>query len=143
MGSCSQQGEAGTLCSGPTLGCEGGDGAESIMRNAGLEEAQVGIKIAGRNINNLRYADAPRSRERAWVVLTPAQEMTQQPGQGFCAAARMGQRGRAIAPEPGLRDTNHVHFCKTALALRGVWILLKANGPVSGALWRACGPAPS
>ena len=32
--------------------------AEYIMRNAGLEEAQAGIKIAGRNINNLRYADA-------------------------------------------------------------------------------------
>ena len=31
--------------------------AEYIMRNAGLEEAQTGIKIAGRNINNLRYAD--------------------------------------------------------------------------------------
>ena len=31
--------------------------AEYIMRNAGLEEAQAGIKIAGRNINNLRYAD--------------------------------------------------------------------------------------
>ena len=31
--------------------------AEYIMRNAGLEEAQVGIKIAGRNINNLRYSD--------------------------------------------------------------------------------------
>ena len=30
---------------------------EYIMRNAGLDEAQVGIKIAGRNINNLRYAD--------------------------------------------------------------------------------------
>ena len=30
---------------------------EYIMRNAGLEEAQGGIKIAGRNINNLRYAD--------------------------------------------------------------------------------------
>ena len=29
--------------------------AEYIMRNAGLEEAQAGIKIAGRNINNLRY----------------------------------------------------------------------------------------
>ena len=28
-----------------------------IMRNAGLDEAQAGIKIAGRNINNLRYAD--------------------------------------------------------------------------------------
>ena len=31
--------------------------AEYITRNAGLEEAQAGIKIAGRNINNLRYAD--------------------------------------------------------------------------------------
>ena len=31
--------------------------AEYIMRNAGLEEAQAGIKIAGKNINNLRYAD--------------------------------------------------------------------------------------
>ena len=31
--------------------------AEYIMRNAGLEEAQAGIKIAGRNSNNLRYAD--------------------------------------------------------------------------------------
>ena len=31
--------------------------AEYIMRNAGLEEAQAGIKIAGRNINNLRYTE--------------------------------------------------------------------------------------
>ena len=31
--------------------------AEYIMRNTGLDEAQAGIKIAGRNINNLRYAD--------------------------------------------------------------------------------------
>ena len=31
--------------------------AEYIMRNAGLDEAQAGIKIAGRNINNLKYAD--------------------------------------------------------------------------------------
>ena len=31
--------------------------AEYITRNAGQEEAQAGIKIAGRNINNLRYAD--------------------------------------------------------------------------------------
>ena len=31
--------------------------AEYVIRNAGLEEAQAGIKIAGRNINNLRYAD--------------------------------------------------------------------------------------
>ena len=33
--------------------------AEYIIRNTGLEEAQAGIKIAGRNINNLRYADDP------------------------------------------------------------------------------------
>ena len=42
--------------------------AEYIMRNAGLEEAQAGIKIAGRNINNLRYADdttlMPESEEK-------------------------------------------------------------------------------
>ena len=31
--------------------------AEYIMRNAGLDEAQAGIKISGRNINNIRYAD--------------------------------------------------------------------------------------
>ena len=31
--------------------------AEYIMRNSGLEEAEVGIKTAGRNVNNLRYAD--------------------------------------------------------------------------------------
>ena len=31
--------------------------AEYIIRNTGLDEAQAGIKIAGRNINNLRYAD--------------------------------------------------------------------------------------
>ena len=36
--------------------------AEYIMRNAGLEEAQAGIKIVGRNINNLRYADAAAAK---------------------------------------------------------------------------------
>ena len=36
--------------------------AEYIMRNAELEEAQVGIKIAGRNINHLRYADGTRQK---------------------------------------------------------------------------------
>ena len=33
--------------------------AEYIMQNAGLDEAQAGIKIAGRKTNNLRYADTP------------------------------------------------------------------------------------
>ena len=36
--------------------------AEYIIRNAGLEEAQAGIKIAGRNINNLSYADRKSTR---------------------------------------------------------------------------------
>ena len=36
------------------------------MRNAGLEEAQAGIKIAGRNINNLRYADDTHPYGRKW-----------------------------------------------------------------------------
>ena len=39
--------------------------AEYIMRNAGLEEAQVGIKIAGRNITNLRYADDTKLWQKA------------------------------------------------------------------------------
>ena len=39
--------------------------AEYIMRNAGLEEAQAGIKIAGRNVNNLRYADDPPLWQKA------------------------------------------------------------------------------
>ena len=39
--------------------------AEYIMRNAGLDEGQAGIKIAGRNINNLRYADDTPSWQKA------------------------------------------------------------------------------
>ena len=46
------------ICQGYTLSpCLFNFYAEYIMRNAGLEEAQAGIKIAGRIINNLRYAD--------------------------------------------------------------------------------------
>ena len=43
--------------------------AEYIMRNGGLEETQAGIKIAGRNINNLRYADV-------FVVMLPKAHLT-------------------------------------------------------------------
>ena len=46
------------VCQGSILSlCLSNLDAEYIMRNAGLDEAQAGIKIAGRNINNLRYAD--------------------------------------------------------------------------------------
>ena len=45
---------------------------EYIMRNAGLEEAQAGIKIAGRNSNNLRYADDT-------TVMAESKEETKKP----------------------------------------------------------------
>ena len=43
------------------------------MRNAGLDEAQSGIKIAGRNINNLRYADG-RKQEQLKSLLMKVKE---------------------------------------------------------------------
>ena len=43
------------------------------MRNAGLEEAQVGIKIARRNINNLKYADLNESERQEWKSWLKAQ----------------------------------------------------------------------
>ena len=52
--------------------------AEYIMRNAGLEETQAGSKIARRNINNLRYADAitlmTESKEELKSLLTKVKE---------------------------------------------------------------------
>ena len=49
------------------------------MRNAGLEEAQIGIKIAGRNINNLRYADdttlMAESKEELMSLLMKVKEL--------------------------------------------------------------------
>ena len=54
------------------------------MRNAGLEEAQVGIKIAGRNINNLRYADdttlIPESKEELKSLLMKVKEESEKVG---------------------------------------------------------------
>ena len=54
------------------------------MRNAGLEEAQAGIKIAGRNINNLRYADditlMAKSEEELKSLLIKVKEESQKVG---------------------------------------------------------------
>ena len=54
------------------------------MRNAGLEEAQAGIKIAGRNINNLRYADdttlMAESEEELKSLLTKVKEESEKVG---------------------------------------------------------------
>ena len=48
--------------------------AECIMRNAGLEKAQAGIKIARRTINNLRYADETTLNSRKWRTKEPLDE---------------------------------------------------------------------
>ena len=54
------------------------------MRNAGLDEAQAGIKIAGRNINNLRYADdttlMAESEEELKILLMKGKEETEKVG---------------------------------------------------------------
>ena len=49
--------------------------AEYIMRNAGLDEAQAGIKIAGRNINNLRYADFIFWAQKSLQMVTAAMKL--------------------------------------------------------------------
>ena len=58
--------------------------AEYIMRNTGLEEAQAGIKIAGRNINNLRYADdttlMAESKEELKSLLMKVKEESEKAG---------------------------------------------------------------
>ena len=57
---------------------------EYIMRNAGLDEAQAGIKIAGRNINNLRYADdttlMAESEEELKSILMKVKEESEKVG---------------------------------------------------------------
>ena len=57
------------------------------MRNAGLEEAQAGIKIAGRNINNLRYADdttlMAQSEEELKSLLMKVKEQSEKVGLNF------------------------------------------------------------
>ena len=58
--------------------------ADYIMRNAGLDEAQAGIKIAGRNINNLRYADdtalIAESKEELKSLLMKVKEESEKVG---------------------------------------------------------------
>ena len=58
--------------------------AEYITKNSGLEEAQAGIKIAGRNINNLRYADdttlVPESKEELKSLLMKVKEESEKAG---------------------------------------------------------------
>ena len=58
--------------------------AENIIRNSGLDEVQAGIKIAGRNINNLRYADnttlMAEIEEKLKSLLTKIKEESEKAG---------------------------------------------------------------
>ena len=69
------------------------------MRNTGLEEAQAGIKIAGRNINNLRYADdttlIAESEEQLKSLLMKVKEETKK----FCLKLNI-QKTKIIASSP-------------------------------------------
>ena len=73
--------------------------AEYIMRNAGLEEAQAGIKIAGRNINNLRYADdttlMAESEEELKSLLMKVKEESEKVGLKLSI-----QKSKTMAPSP-------------------------------------------
>ena len=73
------------VCQGCTLSpCLFNLYAEYIMRNTGLEEAQAGIKIAGRNVNNLRYADdttlMAESEEELKSLLMKVKEKSEKAG---------------------------------------------------------------
>ena len=73
--------------------------AEYIMRNAGLEEAQAGIKSAGRNINNLRYAEkttlTAESEEELKSLLMKGKEKSEKAG-----LKHNIQKNKTIAPSP-------------------------------------------
>ena len=73
------------------------------MRNAGLEEAQAGIKIAGRNINNLRYADditlIAESEEELKSLLMRVKEKNEKVGLKLNI-----QKRRSWHPVPSLHD---------------------------------------
>ena len=71
--------------------------AEYIMRNAGLDEAQAGIKIAGRNVNNLRYADdttlIAESKEELKSLLMEVKEESEKVGLKLNIQNRWGNNG--------------------------------------------------
>ena len=77
--------------------------AEYIMRNAGLDEAQAGIKIAGRNINNLRYADdttpMAESEEELKSLLMKVKEESEKTGLKF-----NNRKTKSWHPVPSLYD---------------------------------------
>ena len=72
--------------------------AEHIMQNAGLNEAQAGIKISGRNISNLRYADDT-------TLMAESEEPLDESERGEWKSWLKTQRGRRV------QDGEHVYTC--------------------------------
>ena len=76
------------------------------MRNAGLEEAQAGIKIGGRNINNLRYADdttlMAESEEELKSLLMKVKEESEKVGLKLNRKQKVLQKTNIMAPVPQL-----------------------------------------
>ena len=74
------------------------------MRNAGLEEAQAGIKITGRNINNLRYADETtlmaESKEELKNLLMKLKEESEKIGLSLCSIQDTGCLGLVHGDDP-------------------------------------------
>ena len=70
--------------------------AEYIMRNAGLEEAQAGIKIAGRNINNLRYADTTFMAESEEELKSLLMKVKEESGKSWLKAQHSENKDQGI-----------------------------------------------
>ena len=68
------------------------------MRNAGLEEAQAGIKIAGRNINNLRYADDTTLMEESEEELKKPLDESERGRKNFCGKRQPVSVFQSIVP---------------------------------------------
>ena len=116
------------------------------MRNAGLEEAQAGIKIAGRNINNLRYADdtalMAESEEELKSLLMKVKEKNEKVGLKFVI-----QKTKIMASGPitswqidgetveTMTDfifefQNHLQMVTAAMKLKDAWSLEGNLGPI-------------
>jgi len=104
------------------------------MRNAGLEEAQAGIKIAGRNINNLRYADdttlMAENEEELKNLLMKVKEESEKVGLKLNI-----QKTKIMASSPITSWQMDGEIVETALQMVIVAMKLKDTYSLEGKLW--------
>ena len=111
------------------------------MRNAGLDEAQVGIKIAGRNINNLRYADdttlMAESEEELKSLKMKVKEENEKVGLKLNI-----QKTKVMASSPitswqidGETVADLIFMCSKSLQMVIAVMKLKDAYPLEGKLW--------